>query len=83
MLGSGTATVGSQQAVDVSTQARKTVTVVVVFANGIHLVDGPHLSGPTGHYLYPFNVPGGTKGTAQVVAVVGGIGVTQATFTVS
>lgn len=83
VLGSGTTTIGSQQAVDVSTQARKTVTVVVVFANGTHLVDGPHLSGPTGHYLYTFNVPCGTKGTAQVVAVVGGIGVAQTTFTVS
>lgn len=82
-LESGTTTVGSQQAVDVSTQARKTVTIMVVFANGAHLVDGPHLSGPTGHYLYTFNVPARTKGTAQVVAVVNGIGLAQTTFTVS
>jgi hypothetical protein len=82
-LESGTTTVGSQQAVDVSTQARKAVTVMVVFANGTHLVDGPHLSGPTGHYLYTFNVPNRTKGMAQVVAVIGGSGVAQMTFTVS
>jgi len=83
VLADGITVVGQQQAVDVSTLPKKNVTVMIVFANGAHLIDGPHLSGPTGHYLYTFNIPSGTKGMAQVVAVVNGIGVAESGFTVS
>jgi len=77
-----TSTIGAQQAVDVATQRGAQITIMVVFAMGQHLVDGPHRAGPTGHYLHVFTVPAGSTGRAQVVAVVTDFGVAQTTFVV-
>ncbi len=74
---------GGSQTIDVATLANRWVTILVVYANGIHMVIGPRQSGPTGHYIYTFTLPDGVSGTAQVVAVVSSIGVAQTTFAVS
>ncbi len=73
---------GAQQTVDVNTRPGKVVTVLIVYGNEHHLVLGPQKAGPTGHYITSFTVPSGTRGTAQVVAVISDVGVVQATFAV-
>lgn len=83
VLASGTVQGGGQQTVDVATSASRQVTILIIYANGTHTVAGPQRSGPTGHDIYTFTVPQGTSGSAQVVAVVTGLGIAQATFTVS
>lgn len=83
VLASGMVQAGAQQTIDVSTQANKTVTLLVVYPNGKHLAVGPQKSGPTGHDIYTFTVPSGTHGQAQVVAVITGVGIAQSTFNIS
>ena len=82
MLASGSVKGGDQQTVDVATQANRLVTILIVYANGRHIVVGPQRSGPTGHDIYTFNVPNGVAGVAQIVAIVNGSGVAQTQFTV-
>ncbi len=82
VLASGSVKGGDQQTVDVATQANRLVTILIVYANGRHVVVGPQRSGPTGHDIYTFNVPSGVAGVAQIVAIVNGSGVAQTQFTV-
>lgn len=82
VLVSGYVKGGSQQTVDVATQANRLVTILIVYANGRHMIVGPQRSGPTGHDIYTFNVPSGVAGVAQIVAIVNGSGVAQTQFTV-
>lgn len=82
VLGSSSVKGGDQQTVDVATQANRLVTILIVYANGRHVVVGPQRSGPTGHDIYTFNVPSGVAGVAQIVAIVNGSGVAQTQFTV-
>lgn len=83
VLASRTIQGGTQQTIDVSTVPGRQITMVIIYANGSHMIAGPQLAGPTGHDIYTFFVPRGVMGTAQVVAIVKGVGLAQTTFTVS
>ncbi len=83
VLASAIVHAGGQQTVDVSTTPGRQVTIVIVYANGEHQIFGPQQSGPTGHDIYTFSVPHGSKGTAEVVVIVRGLSVAQTTFAVS
>ncbi len=83
VLASTTVRNGAQQTVDVSTSPGRQITIVIVYANGEHQIFGPQQSGPTGHDIYTFSVPHGSKGTAEVVVIARGLSVAQTTFAVS